>query len=159
MGHYDFYKDKIKADVTEVEVAHLLCEKLSFLEFKGRSVGKDREKDLIFNDNRPDSKKSEMLIEVKEDFYCQKSGNVAVEYFDGDHYSGINATKADYWVYKVHEPSTAIGYYIMPTRELKRLITEKKYHRDLAGGDKGETYMYLFHLEDIQSISVKFHKE
>jgi len=93
-------------------------------------------------------------FEVKEDFKCAITFNVAIEFHSWGKPSGIDVTTADFYVYRIHLPN-GILHYIMPTRELRRIIDEKIYHSIKPGGDEGSNTMnYLFFLKDIKAISI-----
>jgi len=94
-------------------------------------------------------------FEIKEDFECHKTGNIAVEHHCRKKKSGIETTKSDFYVYKVHEKDDT-HLYLMKTPDLKRIIKEEKYIADVYGGDPGSgTKMYLFRKEVIQEISLR----
>lgn len=146
MPNYNFRDDLPIAQETEKEVAKILEDKgAKILEFN--------------NDNKYDIKiewkGQEKTIEVKEDFTCQRTGNVGLEYSCRGKDSGIACSKADFYVYKIHEPGGAIHFYMMKTADLKKLIENKLYHRVVNGGDVGSNSMnYLFFLKYIKQISI-----
>lgn len=147
MPNYNFNTDLPIAHKTEREIANLLKENFKFeiLEFR--------------NDNKYDIKvklkNKEYTIEIKEDFTCEKTRNVGVEYSCREKDSGITVTEADLYLYKIHEPTGEMHYYLMPVYKLKKLIENKVYHRKVNGGDFGSNSLnYLFYLDDIQEISL-----
>lgn len=94
--------------------------------------------------------KETILIEVKEDFYHKKSGNIAIEFESRGKKSGISVSKADYYFIKAHYNTGWVLYSIL-TSELKDLIKSQKYcNIILNGGDRGsKTCFYLFKLNDV----------
>lgn len=87
------------------------------------------------------------IIEVKENFKCKTTGNVAIEYTSRNKPSGITTTRADYWFIVAHldpEPK----YILISVKKLLQLIADKHYIREVGGGDYGSnTRMYLFPVE------------
>jgi len=78
-------------------------------------------------------------IEVKSDRKASRTGNLCIEYENRGRPSGINNTKADYWVYFiVHKESEEC--YKIPTKELKEIC---KTSFKTKGGDFGASRMYL----------------
>jgi hypothetical protein len=147
MPHYSFRDDFPIAQETEREVAKILEE-------KGATI-------LGFNDDNKydismEYKGKKVTVEVKEDFTCERTGNVGLEFSCRGKDSGIACSKADFYVYKIHEPTGQIHFYMIKTDELKKLIHHKFYHRIVNGGDPGSNSMnYLFELKYIQQISIK----
>ena len=96
----------------------------------------------------------DILVEIKEDFYCQKSGNVAVEYECRGKFSGILTTEADFWLYRIHVPPDGESLWVItPTNKIKEAIDKKLWTRHVTGGDyKSNTKMYLFPLAVFQSL-------
>jgi hypothetical protein len=85
-----------------------------------------------------------VTIEVKEDFTCEKTGNVGMEYSCRGKPSGISVSKAEYYIYKLHTKD-GIVYVMHKTGILKNMIEEKKYFTTVNGGDKGsDSLNYLF---------------
>lgn len=90
-------------------------------------------------------------IEVKEDFTCEKTGNIGLEYECRGRPSGIAVTHASMYIYKVHRPDGKKGLYAVPVDVLKGMVDNKQYHRIVSGGDPGSNSMnYLFKLEEIE---------
>lgn len=144
MPNYDFNLDLPIARKTERQVAEYLIEKgnMSFLDECDTNAY-----DLKMR--TPNG--TEVTIEVKEDFTCERTGNVGVEYECRGKPSGISVSKAQFYLYKVHEPSGRIGLYIIPTKDLKEMVARQKYFRVVNGGDPGSNSMnYLFKLNVIK---------
>jgi hypothetical protein len=137
--HYEFDSDLLDARRVEKEFADYVEEKYGT---KALEFNNDKRYDIKFQ--RPTGKI--FTVEVKSDYRASETGNSAVEYECRGKPSGINTTQADYWVYKFDN-----NFYIITVTKLKSLITEKRYHRTVIGGDSGSnTKMYLFHLRDFQ---------
>lgn len=143
--NYDFNKDLPIAKKTEAQVAQFLVDNagMTFLE----------ENDTNAWDLKMQTREGkEITIEVKEDFTCQRTGNVGVEYECRGKPSGISVSKANIYLYKVHEPNGRIGLYVIATKNLKKMIAEEQYFRVVNGGDPGSNSMnYLFKLDVIKS--------
>lgn len=136
MPYYDFKKDFPIARKTEKEVAHIL-EKLygaKILEF-----GRTNKYDILAYINGRD-----VSIEVKEDFLCEYTGNVGLEYECRGKPSGIQTSESEYYIYKVHTKG-GIKFILHKTSILKDMIRNKDYFRVVNGGDEGSNSMnYLF---------------
>jgi len=88
-------------------------------------------------------------IEVKNDRYALKSGNIAVEIFNPKSMkpSGLTITQADYWVFIVGEE-----IWLTKTETLRKFVNDEKPHRIIdAGGDKNAT-LTLYKKEHIFTI-------
>lgn len=144
-----FLADYKHAEVCEKEVAAVLVKQgLSEVEFN--------------NDNRFDIKGKfngeTVYIEVKQDFTCQRTGNVGLEFSCRGKDSGINASKADIYAYKLHLPDGRTVLDLIKTKDLKELIEAKKFFRIVNGGDPGSNSLnYLFKLDEFQRHSVRIH--
>lgn len=154
MGNYEFKKDHKIAVKTEQEVANLLMK-----------ANKAKIKRIQFNDdNRYDLGILTMddqfiTVEIKEDFTCEETGNVGVEFECRGKASGISVSRADLYMYKIHEPNGDISFYIMETKTLKALIRAEKYHRIVTGGDEGSNSKnYLFKLETFKKNAELYHR-
>ena len=138
--NYEFHSDLAVAEKTENKIAKF---------FQDRNI---RFLDKSYN-NEYDIKIQEpsgviYTIEIKEDFMCKDTNNIAIEYESRGKKSGILTTKADYILYVVHEPSEHTNIYIIRTNKLKGLLVQGKYIRKVVGGDKGSfTRSYLMSLD------------
>lgn len=138
--NYDFNKDLPIAQKTERDVASFLVEKAE-MQFLGDND--DNKYDLLMQTREG----RKITIEVKEDFSCQRTGNVGVEFECRGKPSGIETSQADLYLYKVHEPDGKQRLYVIKTSLLKKMIREEKYFRIVSGGDPGSNSMnYLFKL-------------
>lgn len=147
MPNYDFKKDLPIAITTEIEVAKILCNAgAKIIEFND-----DNKYDLKIR-----WKNRETTIEIKEDFTCERTNNVGVEFECRGKPSGISITVAEFYLYKIHQYGGQIHFYIMKTEDLKKIIKNGVYHSIVNGGDAGSNSMnYLFYLQDIIEISQK----
>jgi hypothetical protein len=142
--NYDFDLDLPIAKKTEKQVAQFLVDNAG-MTFLGECDNNAYDLQMQSNDGRI------VTIEVKEDFTCQRTGNVGVEYECRGKPSGISVSKADLYLYKVHQPNLRKGLYVISTKKLKKMIDDGLYHRVVNGGDPGSNSMnYLFTLEVIQ---------
>ena len=141
MPHYNFKDDFAVARKTESQIANFLQE---IYGYSIVSWCNTKDYDFIAVNNLNE----DVYYEVKEDFTCKRTGNVGVEYSSWGRESGIVTTKADKYIWKVHAPDTTIRVYEMTVRELREHIANKKYFREVVGGDVGsESKNYLFKLE------------
>lgn len=88
-------------------------------------------------------------VEVKESFKSQLTGNVPIEFQQKGRPTAIAQTQADFWIEKIHERSGKISFVMMWTKDLRKMIADKKYHKiSLGKGDVGsESGVYLFTVE------------
>ncbi len=142
MGNYNFEQDLKVAQKTEQEIGRLiekwLGEENVLVEF-----GKTKAYDIRFA-----YEDKVYTVEIKEDFMCKKTGNVCVEYESRGKPSGINATKAQLYFYKIHEPDGSVNVYGAKTNTIRQMIKDSLYTRTVSGGDAGSnTKSYLFPLK------------
>ena len=143
--NYDFRKDFPIARKTEAQIARHLCEKQN-MKFLGECNNSDYDIKML----TPNGK--EITIEIKEDFSCARTGNVGVEYECRGRASGIEVSKADFYIYKVHQPDGKKGVYVIQTPKLKQMIADELYFRTVVGGDPGSNSKnYLFKLDVIKN--------
>jgi len=95
----------------------------------------------------------ETYYEIKSDKLSAKTGNMCIEYSYRGNPSGINATIADYWGYFVIREDGKFDLYIIPILELKNiLIDNKKYIKDVKGGDNRYSGLYLVSLKLLEKF-------
>lgn len=144
---YDFHRDLAmskKAEHQAVFLCYMLFEDVVEHEFH-----KSKYYDATLH--RKDG--TDFTIEVKEDFMCRRTGNLAVEFESRGKPSGIGVTRATFFIYKLHRPK-GFHYLFFRPNALKALIKEKKYSRIVVGGDRGSnTRMYLFKIDVITAIA------
>ena len=137
MAHYNFDKDLKDGQQAEKEVMERLQHHFPEISGFQLSTSKGYDIEAMLDGER-------ITFEVKNDLMAPKTGNVAIEYESRGKASGIATTVADYWVYKIGDRC-----WMLPTRLLRqKLLEEKNYHRDVAGGDPGSnTRMLLVKVE------------
>jgi len=92
---------------------------------------------------------AEFTIEVKNDRYALKSGNIAIEIFNpkSNKGSGLTITQATMWAVMVGDE-----FWICKTSKLRKFVDNEKPHRIVdVGGDKNAT-MLLYKKEHILAI-------
>ena len=138
MPNYDFRKDLPIATKTEHEIGEMMQSK--YAGFKVLKYRDDNQFDILA------SWQNKLLtFEVKEDFTHAKTGNVGLEFSCRNKPSGISTSKAEYYIYKVHNADGTCGIYLFRTEVLKKMIADKMYFRIVNGGDVGSNSMnYLF---------------
>jgi hypothetical protein len=119
---------------TELEIANLLESKY---DFKILEHSHDNRYDLLAE--RPDGKK--YSFEIKADFTHARTGNIGVEFECRGKASSIAVSKADFYIYKIHNYDGTAGIYLLKTETLKKMISDKKYFRIVNGGDTGSNSM------------------
>jgi hypothetical protein len=143
MANYNYDLDKPVADQTEKQVAGILRATYNaiILEYGHTSAWdiKARVNGKVFT------------FEIKEDFTCERTGNIGVEFECRGRPSGIAVSKADFYIYKIHS-KYGIKIYLYKTNQLKGMIADKKYFRVVNGGDVGSGSMnYLFKYDTFTS--------
>jgi hypothetical protein len=144
--NYNFEDDLPIAKKTEAQITDFLVGKgLKFLE--------------DCDDNRYDVKMGlgegddfkEVTIEIKEDFTCERTGNVGVEVESWGRPSGLSVSKADFYLYKVHEPNGRKSMYMIKTTKLKKMVKDCLWFREVVGGDPGsDSRNFLFKLNVVK---------
>jgi len=137
MANYDFRADLEVAKKTEKEVAILLEKiyKAKILEF-----GTTNEWDILAEIGG-----KVYSFEIKEDFIGERTGNVGLEYSCRGKLSGIETSKADFYIYKLHTRDYGIKYVQHETKTLKEKIKNVEYFTTVNGGDPGSNSLnYLF---------------
>ena len=88
--------------------------------------------------------------EVKSEKNAGKYGNIAIEYECNGKASGVTSTTCNIWChYAIMNDGSYILYFI-PIEDLRALISEKKYHRNIIGcGDGKRSSIYLFRMKDL----------
>lgn len=94
-----------------------------------------------------------VTFEVKHDVMAAKTGNLAIEYYNSKSQkdSGINITKADYWVHIVSDKEDKDKKLILISRvsELKEFIKNTKPKRKIVGGGDKNADILLFTQESM----------
>ncbi len=91
-------------------------------------------------------KLTDFTVEVKNDRYAIKSGNIAVEIFNPKSLkdSGLSATKADLWAVMVGQE-----FWIAKTEKLREYVDKNKPLRIIHGAGDGNATILLFKSDDI----------
>ena len=139
-AHYNFREDFPIAQKVERLVSRYLRMKYGT---KTLSFCKDNRYDLLIEN--ADGKQS--TIELKQDFTCRKTGNVGIEYSCRGKPSGIEVSKADFYLYVIHPPEGKRKLALIRTSRLKEMISKGLYFRKVDGGDfLSHSLNYLFKL-------------
>lgn len=142
--NYDFKQDLKIANETEKQIGEYL-EKRWLMEIIKYNDNADF--DIRCKTRRGDT----ITIEIKEDFLCKTTGNVAIEYECRGKPSGIHRTIADFIIYRIHEPDGKITLNSIMTYKLKEMIANNLYFTKVVGGDEGSNTMnFLFKLNIIK---------
>ena len=90
------------------------------------------------------------FIEVKNDLYATRSGNVAFEIYNPKSCkpSGISITKSDFWVHILNTKDV----YICKTDTLKAFINKVKPLRVVTVGGDGNSSMVLYTIENVIDV-------
>lgn len=121
---------------------------------------------IIESDNKKEydfiienDKKETFKIEVKADRNAFKTNNICIEFMCSCVNSGINSTTAIFWVYYVikHNKDN-YNMYIIPTKYIKELIKNKKYHK-IIKPRYGKSKCYLFKIELFNNFLKKVSEE
>lgn len=80
-------------------------------------------------------------VEVKADRKTKDTANMVIEYECNGKPSGIKATEADFWAYFIDGTKE---YFLIPTSDIRKAITERGYTRTVRGGDGLRASMFLF---------------
>ena len=152
MANYNFRQDLSVARKTEERVAGVISNKYDAVLMEHSNHG---EYDLLFK-----IKNTNVTFEVKEDFMCEKTGNVSLEYECRGKPSGIAISKADYYIYVIHTKSGETEYVMFRTQDLKDMVSGRLHFRDVVGGDRGSnTKNYLFKYDLFISRGTTIHTE
>lgn len=105
-----------------------------------QSVGYCKEWDIeIIN-----HKNKNIKIEVKSDRHINKTNNICIEYKCNNQPSGITSSTSKYWViFEVYNEND-YNMYIIKSKIIKQMIKDKRYKRDVKGGDGYRAQLYLF---------------
>jgi hypothetical protein len=97
----------------------------------------------------------QFTIEFKHDLKCEDTGNVAIELFktvnNNIQVSGLSATTADYYVYKLGRSD---DLYAIKTEILRDYLRDNERRlRHVTGGDGGRVHLVLVPVADFKSIN------
>lgn len=90
-------------------------------------------------------------IEIKNDFYASKSGNVAIEYYNprSNKPSGINITQSDIWCHIIDEEM-----FVVRTDILREFVDTEEPKRVIKRAGDGNASLKLFAIEHIMKIFI-----
>jgi len=114
------------------------------------SQGKCKEWDILIKKDN-----TSKYIEVKSEILAGKTGNLCIEYECNKKPSGIRATIAEYYYCYVLYDTKPYEVYKISTKIIKQMIDDKKYHKDVAGGDGYSARMYLFKKDLFKDYQIK----
>lgn len=102
----------------------------------------------------------EYFCEVKTDYYCSKSGNIAIEFYNpkSKKPSGINITQADFWVHIIYQDNNPL-IYICKIQDLKDFVSITIPHKTIGSGGDDNASLYLYKKESILPIFVLLNSE
>lgn len=96
--------------------------------------------------------KNQFTVEVKNDLYEAKSGNVAIEVHNckSDKPSGLTRTKADLWCHILSE-----DVWIIKTDDLRSFVEKTKPLRKIKSGGDGNATLLLYPTTQIMAVFTK----
>ncbi len=141
--HNDFYDNLEFAQRGEELVAELLQNK--FTDFKILDYNEDSECDIVAEVGG-----KRVTIEVKEDVRTKDTGNVVIECESRGKPSGIMTTKADFWVFRVHQDDGILNI-LFKIKDLKQAVRDRRFHnkRQMPHTDS-KNVLYFFRLDTLR---------
>jgi hypothetical protein len=137
LGNYNFDKDLLTAKKTERYVGDLIMSKGA----TAIAYNHDGDYDLMVRMHSGEV----ITFEIKEDFMTGTTGNIALEFESRGKPSGIQRSKADFYIYVTHMKDCIVQYTLLHTSTLKEMIKTKQYITIITGGDKdSQTKFYIF---------------
>lgn len=135
-----FIKDLINGNSKE----ELVLKRLHELGYQGQFSG-IKDYDIVFT-----TKSGELKGEVKFDKMSDKTGNLAIEFFNPklNRDSGLSATTADVWFYVFPDGTIWWAY----TKELKEFIENNKPAKTFKGGGDKNADLYLYRKSFIKKV-------
>ena len=101
-NHNHFYENLEFAQEGEREVAALLQRKLRGIEIiDSNNNGSSHDIEIMLEGRK-------VLFEVKEDVRASDTGNIVVECESRGKPSGIQTTKADFWLFRIHNEDGSV---------------------------------------------------
>ena len=92
-------------------------------------------------------------IEVKtERDIWKKTGNIVIEYKNGNNPSGISITEADYWIHNLTWKGEMVYCFIFPVNKLKKVIKQminKGIATKTSGGDYLKSKLILLPIKSL----------
>jgi hypothetical protein len=154
MGQNNFEKDLAVERVTIKEIVDFMQSNFPVAELQ--EVNYDFRYDLKYKNTQNNKF---FTIEVKEDFRCEDTGNIAVESESWGKTSGIEKSYATYHLFKVHVGHGKKEYLVIRTEDLKVAINNKLYFKQLQCNNlDSKNKIYLFKLKVLEDISTRQYK-
>lgn len=140
-----FYKDKIIGEIGEDNVVKLL-QTFDIHVIKNTNKEKYSDYDLICT--APAIYNSIFTIEVKNDIYAVKTGNIALEVSraKGKQKSGLLITKADLWTHIIGQK-----VYVGNVKSVQKYVQKNKPKRIIESAGDGNAKILLFEAKRILS--------
>lgn len=152
MGYKSFHKDLAKATKTEYMVLELLKWHFNDVNHSTKSIGNNDRFDLIMN--RGDDTH---LVEIKEDFRCMTTGNLAIELASNGKPSGLSVTHSHWWVTVAHYMAPVnlhrVRIYLSETDDIRELVEDINRGRMVTGGDKGVSKLFVTPRHYVEELS------
>lgn len=117
----------------------------------------ERNPQTIIVGRKTGRKYAPLNVEVKEDQKCHHTGNVGLEFMCSGKPSGIETTKADFYVYHIHTPETQEISLLLSVKDLKTAIQNKRYkyiRPTVRDGEDRPAHNYIFGLPVFKDIAV-----
>ena len=115
---------------------------------KVKAKSNEEKKERSYYDIKAEVEGKGFTVEVKNDLYAAKSGNIAIEIYNphSGKKSGLSITKADLWVHIVNNQ-----YWVAKTKDLKSFVSKTTPFRTVDNAGDGNANILLFKAEDILS--------
>jgi len=134
-----FVKDLKEANIIEDEMIKLLSKEGDIIiKTPNNIIFKDY--DFIINN---------IKYECKFDKMSDKTGNICIEFEYNNNSSGINSTKADYYIIKTYK-----SVYLIKVKKLKKLINNIENIKIMYGGYKKKSKMYLININYFEKYKI-----
>lgn len=99
--------------------------------------------DFLINDT--------IRYEIKADRLSYKTNNLCIELFNNNKLSGLNSTKADYYIYFIINNDKIERVYKISTDKLKELVKDKKI---ISGGDYKKSKFVLLNINNLSDYII-----
>jgi hypothetical protein len=99
---------------------------------------------LINNDDDNPEVEVEVTLECKSDTFAARTNQLAIEFEYDGRPSGIQTTKADFWVHYIVGTN---NYYLIPVDYLRQMIQDGKWNNRVRGGDGRRSFLYIIDAE------------
>jgi hypothetical protein len=114
-----------------------------------QSKGNFKDYDLLITKDDIETK-----YEIKSDRLAYKTNHICIEYEFNLKPSGITTTTSNFYGYFIIK-NNCHDVYIIPTNYIKKSIEDKKYKKDMSGGDGKKAKFYLFDLTIFNEFLIK----